>query len=358
MLLFLVVVVFARGLVVVLVGLLKLLTAVLLVAHDGLQHALRQVQRVVPHQLIVAHLLVGQLLGVAPGRDVGCHQPARQGVALALDDAGHQVVGRPRQPRVAPLLLQSQHQAAGHLAELRTRHVAVLAVLVLMGHLAAPARVPHETPAVARQRQRVTQKPVVGLILGGRAAADRALGLDGALVQDDHAGHGVRAVHQRRRALHHLDRVDGAAVHLHAVLVAPLLALLAHAVAYDDDAVVAQSADDGFRDAATCGQLAHARQVGYGVDDVSRRRSAQLLRAHEADGGCGVLHLGVARNTGHHQLVQLQVPEEDVSGVFAVLVRTGGGGRRLTAGVLCCRRHAKTQQRQNDIKSVHSVTMV
>ena len=84
---------------IVVLRLLKLLTAVLLIADDSLQITRREVQRVVPYQLVVLHLLEGQLLAVAVAREsLFVHQFARLRVAFTLDDARRQVIDRSCQP--------------------------------------------------------------------------------------------------------------------------------------------------------------------------------------------------------------------------------------------------------------------
>ena len=197
-------------------------------------------------------------------------------------------------------------------------------------------RVPHEALLVAGKRQRIAEEAVVRLVLRAGIGAHGAFGRCGLAVQDDDARHGVRAVHERRRTLQDLDRVHAAAIDLHAVFVAPLLAFLPDTLAHDHYAVVAQSADDGFRDAAACGQLGHARQVGDGVDDVRRGRRAQFLRTDDADGCRGVLQLRVARDAGNYEFVEFQMAEEHVGRVFLMLV--------LVCICLRCHRRAYTQQ--------------
>ena len=96
------------------------------------------------------------------------------------------------------------------------------------------------------------------------------------LVHDQHTGQGVGAVHQRGGPLEYLDGMDGLRVYLYAVLIAPLLSLLADAIVDDDDAVVAQSTYDRLGDAATRGNLADARLTGHSIDDVGRGDLQQL----------------------------------------------------------------------------------
>ena len=87
-------------------------------------------------------------------------------------------------------------------------------------------------------------------------------------MQDYNTRHSIGAVHQRGRALQYLYRTNTVAVDLHTMFVTPLLSFLAHALAHHHHAVVAQSADDGLRDAAARRQLADTRLVGYGIDDI------------------------------------------------------------------------------------------
>ena len=104
------------------------------------------------------------------------------------------------------------------------------------------------------------------------------------------------------------------------MLVAPLLSLLAHAFTHDHHAVVTQSADDGFGDAAARGQLAHARLVGDGVDDVGRCSRTQILGADDADRSRRILQFCLASDARHYYLVQFQMAEEHVRGVIGVVM--------------------------------------
>ena len=139
-----------------------------------------------------------------------------------------------------------------------------------MGHLVAVACIPDEALLVSGYLQRVAEESVVGLIFCADIGLNVALGQCGLSMEDDHACHCVGAVHQRGRTLQDFHRADAAAVHFYAMFVAPLLSFLAHALAHYHYTVVAQSADDGFRDAASCGQLADTWLMGNGVNDVRR----------------------------------------------------------------------------------------
>ena len=334
--------------------LLILLTAVLLIADDGLQIARREVQRIVPHDLVVFHLLEGQRLSITMTRPpVFMFQFARLGVALALDDAWRQVVGRCRQSRVPPPFVHAQHQASCLFAKLRTRHVVVIFILIRVRHLLAPARVPHKTFLVAGHLQRVVEEAVIGLVFRTDIGAHVALGQCRLRMHDDHTSHRVRAVHQRCRTLQYLDAAHTAAIHFHAVLVAPLLTFLAHTLAHHHHAVVTQSADDGFRDAAARRQLVHTRLMTDGVDDVRRGRRPEHLWRNDAHRCRCQLQLRVARHARHRYFVQVQMAEEYVRRVLRMIMFIVYWFTLIVI-ILCCHCRAYTQQQQNDIFCFHS----
>ena len=139
-------------------------------------------------------------------------------------------------------------------------------------------------------------------------------------MQDDDTCHSVRTIHQRCRTLQNLYRVHRTAIHFHAVLVAPLLTFLPDTFTHHHHAVVSQSADDGFSDAAACSQLGHAGLVCYGVNDIRCCRRPQFLWTDDADGCCGVLQFRVTCHACYYQLVQFQVAEKNVRRVLVVLV--------------------------------------
>ena len=326
--------------------LLILLTAVLLIADDSFQIARREVQRIVPHDLVVFHLLEGQRLSITMTRPpVFMFQFARLGVTLALNDAWRQVVGRCRQSRVPPPFVHAQHQATCLFAKLRSRHVVVIFILICVRHLLTPSSVPHKTFLVAGHLQRIAEQSVVRLIFRADIGAHVALGQCRLRMHDDHTSHRVRAVHQRCRTLQYLDAAHAAAVHFHAVFVAPLLTFLAHTLAHHHHAVVTQSADDGFRYAAARRQLAHARLVADGVDDVRRGRSPEHLWRNDAHRCRCQLQLRVARHTRHRHFVQVQMAEEYVRRVLSImLVLVIVYCLTLIVIILCCHCRAHTQQ--------------
>ena len=164
-------------------------------------------------------------------------------------------------------------------------------------------------------------------------------------MHDDHTSHRVRTVHQRCRTLQYLDAAHAAAIDLHAVFVAPLLTFLAHALAHHHHAVVSQSADDGFRDAAARRQLAHARLMADGVDDVRRGRRPEHLWRNDAHRCRRQLQLRVARHARHRYFVQVQMAEEYVRRVLRImLVLVIVYCLTLIVIILCCHCRAYTQQ--------------
>ena len=120
------------------------------------------------------------------------------------------------------------------------------------------------------------------------------------------------------------------------MFVAPLLTFLSDTLTHHYHAVVAQSADDGFRYTAARGQLRQSRLVGNGVDDVRRGRRTQSLRSDDANGRCGVLQLRVAGDTRDNELVQFQMTEKYIRRILLMMV--------LVYIRLRCHRHAYTQQ--------------
>ena len=124
-------------------------------------------------------------------------------------------------------------------------------------------------------------------------------------MHDYHAGHGIRAVHQRGRTFHHFNRVNCGPVNLNAVLVAPLLPFLSDAIVHHQHAVVAQSTNDGLRDTATGRDLRDAGMLGNGVDNVGRGDVLQLVGRNHADGRGYVVDMRGARQSGHHHFVQM-----------------------------------------------------
>ena len=74
-------------------------------------------------------------------------------------------------------------------------------------------------------------------------------------MQHDDTCQGVGAIHERCRPFDDFGIVHAVGIHLNAVLVAPLVALLAYAVVYHDESVEAQSAYHGLGYAASGGYL-------------------------------------------------------------------------------------------------------
>ena len=131
-----------------------------------------------------------------------------------------------------------------------------------------PASVPDESLLIARKVDGVVPEVGIRLPSAAHGGLHRAEGLDGGIVENNDAGHGIRAVHQRGGSFHDFYGMNAFAIHFHTMLIAPLLAFLADAVVDHQYAVVSQSADDWLGDAASRSDLGYARLTGNGVNDV------------------------------------------------------------------------------------------
>ena len=114
--------------------------------------------------------------------------------------------------------------------------------------------------------------------------------------------------------------MDPGAVHFDAVLVPPLLPLLADAVADHDDPVEAHAPDDGLGDAPAGGDFAHAGLRGDGADDVSAGARGQVGRTDHRDRGRHLFHFRVTGQACDHGFLELQVLEKHVRGVGMALL--------------------------------------
>ena len=316
--------------------LLKLLTSVLLVADNCLQPAFGKVERVVPYSLVVPDLLEGQGFGV--GLYVVCRtlQLACRLVALSLNDARSLVVDGSCEVGVAPWLVQAEHQTACTLLELGAWHVAVVLVLIGMGHFVRETGIPYESLPMACEVEGVVEESVVRLIFRADGSLHLSFGQYGCSVKDEHTGHGIAAVHQRGRPFQNLHRVHVLTVDLDAVFVAPLLAFLPYAFIHDDDAVISKAADDGLGDATARGNLCNTRLLGDGVDDVRGGGLPQFLARDNGDRSRRVLQLCISCDACHYQLIKLQVTEEYVGGVHRMDMSM------VLMVFLCCRSYAYT----------------
>ena len=280
---------------------------------------------------------------MAVGLDVGALelQFARLFVALALHDAGRQLVVAQLQPRVSPRAYSSQHAAHASLAKLRAGHVAVYLIFIRMRATVGVAHVPHPRLLVASQAQRVAVESVVRLVLRVQLCPRLSLWQGGGTVHQQHTRHRVAAIHQRGRAFQNFHLVHPLSVYLNAVFVAPLLSFLSHPVAHGHDAVVAQPPDDGLRDAAARRHLGQSGLAGNGIDNVGGAQRVQFALRHDADGSRRILHLRLSRQALHHHLAHVKVAEEHVGRVF---------GR-----ILCRRGHAAAQPHEHCKMSFHIV---
>ena len=93
-------------------------------------------------------------------------------------------------------------------------------------------------------------------------------------------------------------------IHLYAVLVTPLVALLSDAVAHHRETVESQTAYHGLRYSAASGDLSQSRLLAQCVDDVGGGCGVELLRTHVGHGYRRVPQQAFAREAPHHNLIE------------------------------------------------------
>ena len=122
--------------------LLKLLPAVLLVAHKGLDAALPYFNTIVQNSLVVVHLLERQFQGIARG--------AFQDAAfVTFREAGSEVVITQRQARETPFFIESQARGEGPFAQLGSGHQTIGRIAVGVGIFVAETEVVHKAVHIA-----------------------------------------------------------------------------------------------------------------------------------------------------------------------------------------------------------------
>ena len=320
--------------------LLKLLTAVLLVAQKELQVAVAQEPGVVEHHLVVVYLLIGHRLAVTLGivafRD---EKVARLLVSFPLHDARRTVIVVEDEVGMALAVIPTEELGECLLTEGRAEDIAVVFVLVGVRHLAAVAGIPHEASLVAGEVERIVEESVVGLVARGEVGPHVTLGQRGDGMEDDDSCHRIRTIHQACRTLQDFHGVNRCRIYLDAVFIAPLLTFLPDAVVDHHHTVVSEATDHRLGDAASRGYLGDSRLVGDGIDDVGGGLHFQLPRGDNGDRGGRLLQFLAARQTCHHHFVQFHVSLRHglvLDGVVLCLVYSHGMG--------CCRRTQARQQ--------------
>ena len=221
------------------------LTAVLLVGQQSLDAAFANVEAVVKRHLVVAYMLEGGfvlmlvfvalflMLVVMVCIMVFFFFMLVICIMLMMvfsHDARFDMIVGQFQVAVAPVLVESHHHARSLFGELRVFHLVVNAVLVFAGSFLTPASVPDESLLIARKVDGVVPEVGIRLPSAAHGGLHRAEGLDGGIVENNDAGHGIRAVHQRGGAFHDFYGMNAFAIHFHTMLIAPLLAFLTDAV--------------------------------------------------------------------------------------------------------------------------------
>ena len=145
------------------------------------------------------------------------------------------------------------------------------------------------------------------------------------------------------------------------VLVAPLLSFLPDALVHDDHAVVAEAADDGFRDACSRAYLREAGQVADGIDEVRAHGSMELFGRDYHEGRGRVLEPLHAGNALHGHFAQDGILHrvDTVLQTVAVLVDLGcyglGDGQEARSYIYNNVSHVSCVMRVKGVKEVKGV---
>ena len=169
---------------------------------------------------------------------------------------------------IAPSAVQPQHTGEGSFLELGAPYLPVSFVLVFTGSFLAPSAIPYDASFVACKINGIVPQTVVRLELTSYGRRHLPKGHHGVLMQHQHTCHGIRTIHQRGGTFQYLDGMDSLGIYFNTMLVTPLLSFLTDAVIDCDNAVIAQSTDDGFGDSRACGDLINSRLTGDSVYDI------------------------------------------------------------------------------------------
>ena len=190
-----------------------------------------------------------------------------------------------------------------------------------MGMFFAESGIPSKAFLVSGKIERSPQQSIICLIFSVYLAFYGAVRQGRHTFEHQHAAHSIGAIHEAGRAFQNLHRADLVGIDFYAVFVAPLLAFLTNAIVDDHNAVVAQPTDDGFRDAASRGDLRHAWLLGDGIYQIGGRQLVQFLgMKHQNGHGC-LFHFHVAHGTCHRHFLQFQMPEKHIGRVRQTLSR-------------------------------------
>ena len=276
-------------------ALFELLPPVLLPAQDEFEVALPQMEGVVRHNFIVAHLLERKDRRIA------------EGVSLPFNHTGRQMEVAESETGVSPGTVAAQHAGSGTLTVAGIGHGAVQSVLIGVGIFVREAATHKPAFDVPVGCQGIGQQAVIGLIFRRNASAKLSGAPDGFRMENEDAGQGIGAIHQGGRTFEDLHRMDTGAIYLYTVLVSPLLAFLPYTVIDHDYTVIAHSADNGLGDAAAGGDFTKTGFGGNGIDDVAAGAGRKIGRTDHRD-RCGhFFHLAVSGKAGDNYFIKLQV---------------------------------------------------
>ena len=105
------------------------------------------------------------------------------------------------------------------------------------------------------------------------------------------------------------------AVHLNAVFITPLLALLTDTIGHNYHAVVPQATDDRLRDGSAGCNLRHAGLTGNGTYNICRCPGLQVNGLDNRNWCRYFVQMDVPGKASHHYGIKLQVLVKNICGI-------------------------------------------
>ena len=170
---------------------------------------------------------------------VAHHQVARCRVPFAFYHVGTQMIPAEDQMTVSPTAVDPYHPMESLLTKLGTGHVPVVGIMILTCPFLRPSHVPDDTTLVACEVEGIVEEPIVRLVFRRGRSLEGSFGGHGITMEDHHASHGIRPIHQGCGTFQYLHVVYTLGIDLYSVLIAPLLTLLTDAIMDRDNTVIA-----------------------------------------------------------------------------------------------------------------------
>ena len=272
-------------------GFRQLLAHVVLIGQVQFQRRMFVSPRSVTEHLQVVHPLIGQVDVAARAVVVDVGEPHLQSVSIGKEAAlgigvGDAHVG------VEVVAGIAQHQTAAALASgcvaqssvLQANPVRIILYavgghlvvgIVHVGGMGPVDELAQPSAYLGRSAQRLVVGPPHQL----HGSLNRAL-RDVGGKQVEHTAYGIGAIEQGRRSLDHFGAVNGKLVYLQAVIVAPLLALMLHAVFGHGHTVEAQATNGGLGKAGTYRHGFHPGNALQGLHQAASKVFLQIVFAH------------------------------------------------------------------------------